>query len=298
LARLTGELERQSAQQHQAEIQVGEKQEAAHARVRKLEADWAAAVERNVHFEEELVNIRRERDDLNVQLKIEQRTSADAAHQAAELQRRLERNSAELQRVTAEAGKKRSDRERVETESREQVEKAKELARKLDAAWTAATERSRRFEGEVSELRQERAELQNKLAAAQREAARFKAIAADLETRANSSREPAPGTRKVEVHRPDFSNGSPRRDTPQSNGHRKAPTEPSLSAVPTSSNGHREDAVHPAIKGQDTKRAPVEPRPAMPPSRHTGDLQQYNFGDPSGVPPRNDIAASKKRLQP
>jgi PAS domain S-box-containing protein len=298
LAQVTAELKQLSTERQEAEARAGEQQESAQALTRKLEADWTTAVERNVRFEEELVTLRKERDGLTLQIKTEKRATADAAHQATELQRRLERNAAELQRLTAEVGKKRSERARVETEGRDQLEAAKALARKLDSAWTTATERSRRFEAEVAALRQERAELQGKLASLQRESAHFKALAAQLQHQAGASAEPARGNEKVgpsrnRVEGPDVTNGTanhgstfhPRRDVSLTNGHHKPQTEDAKAA-----------GVIPPRNGHEGKNGSADHAQAAP--RHAGDLQQYNFSEQSAAPAQADTSLTKKRLQP
>jgi len=71
LAQVTAELKQLSTERQEAEARAGEQQESAQALIRKLEADWTTAVERNVRFEEELVTLRKERDGLTLQIKTE-----------------------------------------------------------------------------------------------------------------------------------------------------------------------------------------------------------------------------------
>jgi chromosome segregation ATPase len=285
LERLAAELEKQIAERERAEARGREQQDAAKALARKLEADWAGAVERNVSFEEELVELRRTRDELALQLKTEQQTSADATHRAEDLERRLERNAAELKRVNAEAGRLRSERESADAEWREQLEAAKALARKLDAAWTGATERNRRVEGEAAELRQEREELLGKLASAHRDAADSSARIGDLENQVNKmaaefgrvtaeheQRRTAGGHSDSEAHAPTEAQApAVRRDLHQQNGHSTPKPE-----------------VPPASQTERPQAAP----------RHPGQVQQYSFDHPTGNPAPREASSSKKRRQP
>ena len=296
LDRLAAGLEKQSAERERAEARGREQQEAAKMLARKLEADWAGAVERNVRFEEELVELRRNRDELAVQLKAEQQTSADTAHLAGELERRLERNTTELKRVSLEAERLRSERESADSEWREQLEAAKALARKLDAAWTGATERNRRFEGEAAELRQEREELLGKLAIAHREVADSKARAADLESQVNrmaAEFERASGELEERRTAKEVEAPAPLPGLNQHNGHSTPKPDDSAMAGPSS----RSKATgHPAQNATESERTQAEPDQTTP--RHPGQIEQYNFEHPASKPAPREASSSKKRRQP
>jgi chromosome segregation ATPase len=307
LERLAADLEKQSVERERAEARGREQQEAAKMLARKLEADWAGAVERNVRFEEELVELRRNRDELAIQLKAEQQTSADAAHRTGELERRLERNMTELKRVSAEAERQRSEQERADSEWREQLEAAKALARKLDAAWTGTTERNRRVEGEVVELRQEREELLGKLATAHREAADSQSRADELESRINQmTAEFERATGEVEKRRAEVAGSESerctqtepqapalRRDLYQRNGHSAAKSESSAAVRPAL---HAKDADPTA--GNATEPEPTRPELDRSAPRLLGQVQQYNFDPPTSKPARREASLPKKRRQP
>jgi PAS domain S-box-containing protein len=307
LERLAADLEKQSAERERAEARGREQQEAAKALARKLEEDWAGAVERNVRFEEELVELRRDRDELAIQLKAERQASADATHRAGELERRLERNTTELKRVSAEAERQRSEQERADSEWREQLEAAKALARKLDAAWTGATERNRRVEGEAVELRQEREELLGKLAAAHRDAADSKSRADDLEGRINQmtaelervtgelEKRRAEGASSDSERRTQTEAPTPvlRRDLNQRNGHVASKPESSGALKPAS---QAKPADHPVQNAAEPERAQPEPDRTAP--RLPGDVQQYNFDNPFSKPAARETSSPRKRRQP
>ena len=296
LERLAAGLERQSAERERAEARGREQQEAAKTLARKLEADWAGAVERNVRFEEELVELRRNRDELAVQLKAEQQTSADTTHRAAELERRLERNATELKRVSTEAERLRSEQERADNEWREQLEAAKALARKLDTAWTGATERNRRFEGEAAELRQEREELLGKLATAHREAADSKARAADLESQVNrmaAEFERASGELDERRTPKEAEESALLPGLNQHNGHSTPKPDDSATARPSS---RAKATGHPAQNATESERTQAEPDETTP--RHPGQIEQYNFDHPISKPAPREASPPKKRRQP
>jgi chromosome segregation ATPase len=307
LERLAAELEKQSAERERVEARGREQQETAKALAKKLEADWASAVDRNVRLEEELVELRRSRDELVIQLKAEQQTTADSAHRATELERRLERNTTELNRLSAEAERQRSEHESEDSDWREQLAAAKALARKLDAAWTAAMERNRRFEEDTTSLRQEREELLGKLAIAQREAADAQARIDDLESQVNrmatelkrvsrelEKRRAANGHSDSEIHsRVEAESTTSRRELHQHNGNGTPKSDGAKTprpGLPSMAAGlHVQKATAP-------ERTQVD----QAASRHTGHvIHQYNFDLPPAKPaPRRETSFSKKRSQP
>jgi len=207
---------------------------------------------------------------------------------AQELERRLERNTAELKRVGAEAERQRSEQERADSEWREQLEAAKALARKLDTAWTGATERNRRFEGEAAELRQEREELLGKLAAALREAADSKARISDLESQVNRIAAEFERVTREQGHR----------GLGHSNSESCVSTEAQTSALRHDlhqQNGHGAAKPDHAQPARESEHARTEPGQNAP--RHPGQVQNYNFDLPTGKPARRESSSSRKRLQ-
>jgi hypothetical protein len=297
LERLAAELKKQTVERERAESRAREQQETAKASARKLEADWAGAVERNVQFEEELVELRRSREELALQLKAEHQSSSDAQHLAADLERRLERSANELKRAMAESETLRAERERADSESREQLEAAKALARKLDAAWTGATERNRRLEAEAVDLRQEREELLGKLAAAHREAAESTTRITELENQIHrmstegrptgTAAENRPAEQESLNSAPHASSGAQtsalRRDLNQHNGHATKPE-----GLPADASGSQARTT-----GQSSQT-----KAALGAPGHPVEVEPYNFDFSAGRPARRDAAPSKKRLQP
>src|SRR4029077_13967881 len=133
----------------EAELQIRQQLDDANTSAQKLEADRTAALEGSMRLKSELEKACCARDQLAVQLKSEQQSSAQAAHQAAEVQDRLEGLTGELELISAEAAQLRSDRERADSEWDEQLDAAKMSAQKLEADRTAALERSGHLESEL-----------------------------------------------------------------------------------------------------------------------------------------------------
>src|SRR4029077_13042183 len=167
----------------EAELQIRQQLDDANTSAQKLEADRTAALEGSMRLKSELEKACCAREQLAVQLKTEQQSSAQAAHQAAEVQNRLDGLTVELELISAEAAQLRSDRERADSEWNEQLDAAKTSAQKLEAALTEATELNHRFEGEAASLRQEREELHAELVATQLQAVESESRVSDLESR-------------------------------------------------------------------------------------------------------------------
>jgi len=183
LARLKAELEKQSAERKRSESRWVEQLDAAKAQKNELEKTWAAALERNIHFEELLTGLRKERDELNGKLKAEQQAAEESKRLADDLQTRLGRNSVEFETARTELEKRNAARERVESEWSQRLQTAKALTQKLETAWAGAVERNRRLEGELAGLQQERDELTGKLAGELSAAAGSKKRAEELAIR-------------------------------------------------------------------------------------------------------------------
>jgi len=161
--RIKAELEKQAAEREQAEAEWREELRAAKSRKEKLEAAWTEAVERNRHLEDEASTFRRERDALKTEIKLERQQAADAGRQIEELQRRLDRQAAELHPIKSSLEKQQGDRDRAESKLRDQLESAKAEKQEVEAAWTAAVERNVQFEQELATLRRERDELNKRV---------------------------------------------------------------------------------------------------------------------------------------
>ena len=209
LERLNAAAAKQAAEREAAEKAWREELDEAKAHAKKLEADWTEAVQRNVHFEEQLTKQQQESDEAATQMQAARQAAAEATWRADDVERRLGRSAVELENLKTEIAKLNAEKERAEEEWVKQIETQKALTKKLDAAWTAAVERNRGFEAEVAVLREQCEELQAKLGVAKKvvespdRAASLASLAADTDTleteeahpKKQSSKRPAKGAK-------------------------------------------------------------------------------------------------------
>jgi chromosome segregation ATPase len=143
-----------------------EQLEAVKAQKKELETAWSEAVERTMQFEEELTQLRHECDEWKSRDAAERTVAGEIQLRMQELERQAGEFEAELGQARAELQDQQADRERAESDWRQQLETAKALAKKLEITWTGAAERNKRFEAELVTMRQERDEFKARLAAA------------------------------------------------------------------------------------------------------------------------------------
>ena len=93
------------------------------------------------------------------------------------------RSSLDQKPSKAELEKQSADRERSESEWREQLDTAWVMKKQMEGAWAGAVERNKRFEEELTGLRQERDELNSKLTTEQQAAADSRQRAKEVESR-------------------------------------------------------------------------------------------------------------------
>jgi chromosome segregation ATPase len=164
LKRVRTDLEAQHAERGRVEADWSRQLEAAKEEKLELETARSEAVEHNRHLDHEMAGLRQQRDKLLGQLKAEQTACAEARRRAQELESRLGRHAAEFEETRNELAQRQSERDRVESEWGAQLEAAKVLTRKLETAWAGAVERNKRLERELAAFRQERDDLQSRLA--------------------------------------------------------------------------------------------------------------------------------------
>src|SRR5438552_719667 len=78
---------------------------------------------------DDLEVLQQDPDQLAVQLKSQQESSAQAAHEAAEVKNRLDGLTAEFELISAEAAQQRSDRERADSSLNQMVEEVERLSK-------------------------------------------------------------------------------------------------------------------------------------------------------------------------
>jgi chromosome segregation ATPase len=130
---------------------------------------------------EELSALRQGRYELDAKLAAEQQSASEAKRRADELDAKLRESASEIARVRSEQDAQAAERQRLETEWRNQLGTAETLARNLELALKEAADRSRRFEEEVSSLRQVRDNLNGRLAAEEKTVAESQARIAELD---------------------------------------------------------------------------------------------------------------------
>jgi PAS domain S-box-containing protein len=131
----------------------------------------AEQLERAKRFEEEMVQLRRQRDELQTTLEAEHRAAAEAKRRADEMESRLAENADTLANAQAERDRRDSEREQSEAELRVQLATAESLTKQLAQACAEAEARTRQLEGELGELRRQQDTLNGKFAAEQEAAA-------------------------------------------------------------------------------------------------------------------------------
>jgi len=147
---------------------------------RNLKAEQA---ERSKRFDQELISLRQERDELNSRLNQEQNATGDSQGRIEELSSRLARNAVDFQNAMAELEKQTAERERSETQWKEQLDTAWIAKKEIEGQFASAVERNKHFEAELASLRKERDELISKLTSEQQVVAESSQRAHELESR-------------------------------------------------------------------------------------------------------------------
>jgi chromosome segregation ATPase len=190
---LRTELETQNTERGRLESEWREQLKCAEGLTKKLEAGWLEEagrnknleerlqifgnslrleqVERSRRFEEEVLVLRNERDQLYGKLSEEQLATEEFKRRTEELETRLRDSAAEAGRVKEELETQYAEQGRLESEWRDKLNTAEGLTSRLEAAWVEAEEQNKRTEEELSSLRQIQDELKGKLAGEQQAAA-------------------------------------------------------------------------------------------------------------------------------
>jgi PAS domain S-box-containing protein len=134
-------------------------------------------------FESELASLRLVRDELTGKLTDEQQAATRSKHSSEELERQLRENTAELERVKAEAHKHADERARLESEQHTQLLATKAAAEQAQATLNEKLAQCSQFESELAGLRQVRDELNGKLTQEQQVAAESRHRSEELEGR-------------------------------------------------------------------------------------------------------------------
>ncbi len=150
----------------------------------KVETALAEAERRERILEEEVTKLRQERDAFGERFSGEQRTANQRVEMA---ERRLGQATTELARVKAELQQQSTESQRLESEWKQELTAARSHKEKVESAWTGAVERNKHLELELSAIRQDGDELNDKLASEHRAAAESTRRAEAAERRLNQS---------------------------------------------------------------------------------------------------------------
>lgn len=163
LQRVKGELDRHAEERKSLETQL--QQELAAANSAAEQARQAFQEETTVfrRSKEEVEALRQARDQLNGQLEQEQQAAAESRQHSQELEARLQESGRELAHLRSELEKHVNERAALVTASSKQFNAAKAAAAKAEKAYQEQLKRAAKFEQQLTELRQDRSQLDGKL---------------------------------------------------------------------------------------------------------------------------------------
>lgn len=180
LERVRAELSQRAEERTLLDSEQGERLNTARAAAEKAEA---ALAEHNKRFEQELADLREQRNQLNQRFTAEQQALAESRRQGNELESRLRETTGELERIHAELARYAEEQSRTESDQRHQIAAEKAATERAEAARFEETERRKRTEGELAALRQEREQIEQKFAAEQQAVAESRRHSVELEDR-------------------------------------------------------------------------------------------------------------------
>lgn len=182
--RVKTELEEQTAEQERLEAEWREKLAARDILTSKLEAALSEAEEINKRSEQELVGLRKEREELSSKLAIEHQVAMESRQRVEDLERRLRENGIELQRVNA-ALRKSGSGKGFETELSGLHQMRDMLSLKLTAEQRANEDSRKRSDELESRLRENSAELERVKADADAHAKEQARLESELQEKVN-----------------------------------------------------------------------------------------------------------------
>jgi chromosome segregation ATPase len=144
-----------------------------------LEKSLGEALARHTSHEAELAKLRRENTELTSKLAGEQLEAAQSQHLPGGAKGRPGRNITDSKRANAELEKLNAERQRAESQWKEQLDAASATKARLEASLAEALEHRSRFEQEAAKLRQERDDLRAKFVAELQAAAQSQQLAAE-----------------------------------------------------------------------------------------------------------------------
>jgi len=165
-------LEQQSAERTRQESEWREQLNAAKATAGQTETALKETQTQCGQLEKELVGLRQVRDELQNKFTTEQQAIAKSQQEIKELREHLRQNRAELEHAKVGLEQQSTERTRLESEWRDQLNAAKAAASQTETALKEKLVQCGQLEKELTGLQQVHGELENKFAAEQQAAAK------------------------------------------------------------------------------------------------------------------------------
>ena len=183
LERAKAELNHHTVGRATLETQLREQLESAKAASDRAQAAYREQLTAASTAREELMVLRRARDDFSARLASEQQASAELRRKNDEMQNRLREAVTELARAKAELESRVSEQGSVHSDLARQLEAAKSAADKAQVAYKKKLAQGSKVEDELASLKKARTQLANKMKTERKETAQAKRRVKELEDR-------------------------------------------------------------------------------------------------------------------
>ena len=180
---LQDELKTVKADRERTESALREEISTAQSAKAQVEHTLGESLDRNMRSDQELATLRQERDDLQAKLTSQQETANDLSRQIGDLHTHLAQSASELGRLKGDLETQAAERQAAETSWREQLDAAKDHAKKMELDWSEAVQRNVQFQEQLTKRQQECDEAATQMQAAQQAAAEATWRADDVERR-------------------------------------------------------------------------------------------------------------------
>ena len=153
LERAKAELDRHANERGVVESQLREQLQAAQVAAEKVKQEYREETSFFTRSTDELEALRRLRDDLNARLTAEREAAAASHSRSEELEQRLRERGGELEQLKAELERQHTARASLERQLTQQMEASREAIAQAAAAYKQEAVRRRKFEEELTKLR-------------------------------------------------------------------------------------------------------------------------------------------------
>jgi chromosome segregation ATPase len=162
--RIKAELQQVLAGRGQAEADWRRQMEEVGAQKSKIEAACDEATELVSRMESDLNDLRQERDDLSRKVEAEQLVAAESKRRIEDLRLRLHQATSELEQAKGDSNEQQAQRQKSESQWQRQLAVVNARLQKAEAALAVTLEREKAVAEDAAKLRQERDELDDRLA--------------------------------------------------------------------------------------------------------------------------------------